>query len=113
MTRNGVKATLFWTALAFLPPIDAWSASGQEVYDSTCKACHETGVADAPKVGDQARWAPLIKEGLKELTTDAIKGKGAMPPKGGRPELTRNDVSRAIVFMANQSGAKWQEPAGK
>lgn len=108
-----MKSALSWTALALLPPLDAWSASGREVYDSACKACHETGVANAPKVGDKARWAPLIKEGLKELTTDAIKGKGAMPPNGGRPELTRNDVSRAIVFMANRSGAKWVEPAGK
>lgn len=113
MTRNGTKSMLGWTAFALLPPLDAWCASGQEVYGSACKACHETGVANAPKVGDKERWAPLIKEGLKELTTDAIKGKGAMPPSGGRPELTRNDVSRAIVFMANRSGAKWKEPAGK
>jgi cytochrome c5 len=108
-----MKSPPFWTALTLLSSLDAWSASGQEVYDSACKACHETGVANAPRVGDKARWAPLIKEGLEELTTDAIKGKGAMPPKGGRPELTRNDLSRAIVFMANRSGAKWKEPAGK
>ena len=108
-----MRSAFCWTALALLPPLDAWSASGQEVYDSACKACHETGVANTPKVGDKARWSPLIKEGLKELTTDAIKGKGAMPPSGGRPDLTRNDIGRAIVFMANQSGAKWKEPAGK
>ena len=108
-----MKPRLLRIALALLPSLDAWSASGQDAYDSACKACHETGVANAPKVGDEARWAPLIKEGLEELTTDAIKGKGAMPPRGGRPELTRNDIRRAIVFMANRSGAKWKEPAGK
>jgi cytochrome c5 len=108
-----MKSPPFWTALTLLSSLDAWSASGQEVYDSACKACHATGVANAPRVGDKARWAPLIKEDLEELTTDAIEGKGAMPPKGGRPELTRNDLSRAIVFMANRSGAKWKEPAGR
>lgn len=84
--------------------------SGEEIYTATCAMCHKDGVADAPKVGDRARWAPLIKEGLKELTTDAIKGKGAMPPKGGDPKLTRAEIARAIVFMANQSGAQWKEP---
>jgi cytochrome c5 len=100
-------------AIAWLAPAVAWSASGQEIYDAACKACHETGVSNAPRVGDKAGWAPLIKEGLTELTADAIKGKGAMPPKGGRPELTRNDISRAIVYMANRSGARWKDPPGK
>lgn len=88
----------------------AQSMSGRAVYESACKQCHETGVANAPRVGDKARWAPLIKEGLAELTTDAIKGKGQMPPKGGRPELTRAEIGRAIVYMANESGARWKEP---
>ena len=83
--------------------------TGEEIYAATCAACHEQGAANAPKVGDRARWAPLIKEGLKELTTDAIKGKGAMPPKGGDATLTREEISRAIVHMANRSGAKWKE----
>lgn len=84
--------------------------SGADIYAATCAACHKEGVANAPKVGDRARWAPLIKEGLKELTDDSIKGKGAMPPRGGDPSLTREELSRAIVFMANQSGAKWKDP---
>lgn len=84
--------------------------TGEAVYAATCAACHKEGVANAPRVGDKARWAPLIKEGLKHLTDDAIKGSKAMPPKGGDSTLTRLEVSRAIVFMANQSGAKWREP---
>ena len=113
MKGNGMNPRSWTAAVVSLLPLACWSASGQEVYESACKACHEAGVANAPKVGDKARWAPLIKEGLRELTADAIKGKGAMPPKGGHPELTRNDIGRAIVFMANQSGGKWKEPVGK
>jgi cytochrome c5 len=84
--------------------------SGETVYLSTCAACHKDGVAGAPKVGDRVRWAPLIREGLKELTEDSIKGKGAMPPRGGDASLTRAELSRAIAYMANRSGATWKEP---
>src|SRR5688572_12116135 len=42
--------------------------SGEEVYKSTCAACHQAGVAGAPKVGDNAAWAKLLKQGLAELT---------------------------------------------
>lgn len=86
------------------------SRTGEEVYNATCAACHREGVADAPKVGDRKRWAPLIKEGLDHLIADAIKGGKAMPPKGGDPTLTREEIARAIVHMANQSGAKWKAP---
>ncbi len=83
--------------------------SGAAIYAATCAACHKEGVADAPKVGDRLRWAPLIKDGLEELTGDVMKGKGAMPPNGGDPSLTPVEIARAIVFMANQSGATWKE----
>ena len=109
--RNDLKRiAIVAAAAAFLGTLQVHAASGREVYESACKACHETGVANAPKVGDKPRWVPLVKEGLAELTDDVIKGKGAMPPKGGRPELTRGDIGRAIVYMANRSGAKWKEP---
>jgi cytochrome c5 len=77
--------------------------TGRDIYEATCKACHESGIADAPRLGDRRRWRPLIPEGLKELTQDVIRRKGAMPPKGGRSELSRAEISRAIVFMANQA----------
>jgi cytochrome c5 len=87
--------------------------SGEEIVKSVCATCHQTGVANAPKIGDKAAWAPRIKEGFNELVKDAIKGKGAMPPKGGNPSLTDDEVARAVAFMANQAGAKFKEPAVK
>jgi cytochrome c5 len=87
--------------------------SGEEVVKATCGACHQAGVAGAPKIGDKAQWAPRIKQGLQEMLAIAIKGKGAMPPKGGNAALSDDDIARAIVFMANQSGASFKEPAAK
>jgi cytochrome c5 len=85
--------------------------TGEEIVKSTCLACHQAGVANAPKIGDKAAWGKLAKEGLASLTRDAAKGKGAMPPRGGLPDLTDFELARAIVYMANQSGAGMKEPA--
>ena len=89
----------------------AGGRSGEEVVKTTCGTCHQAGVAGAPKIGDKAAWAPHIKMGLKHLVELAVKGKGAMPPKGGNASLTDDEIARAIVFMANQSGASFKEPA--
>jgi cytochrome c5 len=91
----------------------AGGRSGEEVVKAVCATCHQAGVANAPKIGDKAAWAPHIKHGLQELVASAIKGKGAMPPKGGNPSLTDDEVTRAVVFMANQAGGKFKEPATK
>jgi cytochrome c5 len=91
----------------------AGSRSGEEVVKAVCSTCHQAGVAGAPKIGDRAAWGPHIKEGLQTLVATAIKGKGAMPPKGGNPSLSDDEVARAVVFMANQSGATFKEPASK
>lgn len=84
--------------------------SGEQIYTSVCSACHGTGVAGAPKVGDNAAWAPRIALGLDGLTKSAVAGKGAMPPKGGATDLSDADIARAIVFMTNKSGASFKEP---
>jgi cytochrome c5 len=85
--------------------------SGESIVKATCANCHQAGVANAPKIGDASSWAPHLKEGLKGMLANAIKGKGAMPPRGGDASLTDEELARAIVFMANQSGGKLKEPA--
>ena len=89
----------------------AGSRTGEQVYKAVCTNCHQTGVAGAPKIGDKAAWAPHIKEGLNEMVADAIKGVRAMPPRGGDPSLADEEVARAVVYMANQSGARFKQPA--
>ncbi|MGN6701507.1 MAG: c-type cytochrome, partial [Burkholderiaceae bacterium] len=61
--------------------------TGEEVYKAVCSACHATGAAGAPKVGDNGAWAPRIAEGYDTLVSHAIHGIRAMPAKGGNPEL--------------------------
>lgn len=85
--------------------------TGEQVYESTCTACHTTGVANAPKLGDNAAWAPYIETGYEALIKNAIVGVGAMPPKGGNPTLSDFEVERAVVYMVNKSGASYPEPA--
>ena len=87
--------------------------SGEQVVKSVCSTCHQAGVAGAPKIGDKAAWGPRIKQGMQALVQSALKGKGAMPPKGGNASLSDDDVARAVAFMANQAGANFKEPAVK
>ena len=63
-------------------------------------ACHGAGVAGAPKFGDKAAWEPRIKTGLDTLKSNAIKGKNAMPPKGGST-ASDADVQAAVEYMVN------------
>ena len=86
-----------------------------EVYAQVCKTCHEAGLAGAPKTGDKAAWGARIVAGEQMLVQHAIAGfqgkTGVMPPKGGNMELTDEEVHRAVVYLANQVGAGWKEPA--
>jgi len=89
----------------------AGARKGEDIVKATCTACHQAGVANAPKIGDRASWGPRIKQGLSGMLATAIKGKGAMPPRGGDASLTDAELTRAIIFMANQSGGQFKEPA--
>jgi cytochrome c5 len=87
--------------------------SGEAVFKAVCAACHATGAAGAPKVGDAGAWSARIAQGQDTLVGNAIKGVRAMPAKGGNPDLDDVEVARAVVYMANQSGGKLKEPAVK
>jgi cytochrome c5 len=84
--------------------------TGQQVFESTCTACHSSGAAGAPKVGDKAAWAPYIAKGYDDMIKKAISGVNAMPPKGGNPSLSDFEIARAVAYMANKSGASFEEP---
>lgn len=75
---------------------------GKAVYGAACFVCHGTGAAGAPKLGDKALWAPRIAQGTDALNMNALRGKGAMPPKGGRMDLSDADVTAAVAYMVSQ-----------
>lgn len=85
--------------------------SGEDVYKTTCAACHASGAAGAPKTGDSGAWSARIAQGYDTLLKHAVGGLRAMPAKGGNPDLDDVEVGRAVVYMANQSGGKLKEPA--
>lgn len=78
-------------------------ADGAATYNKACMACHATGVAESPKLGDKAAWAPRIAQGMDVLYTSVLKGKGAMPPKGGQMQLSDDDVKAAVDYMVAQA----------
>jgi cytochrome c5 len=97
---------------ALAPPAVAASAAatdlpGDQVYQQVCAACHDAGVAGAPKTGDKAAWGPRLAQGTDTLHKHAIEGfqgkAGFMPPKGGRTDLTDQSVMNAVDYLVSQS----------
>lgn len=78
---------------------NAGKRSGEELYNAACAACHGSGVMGAPKAHDKAAWSARLGGNLKALVESAIKGKGAMPPKGGAGDATDEEIMKAVEFM--------------
>ena len=108
-----LKAIVLSAACTGLSP-GAWAqstpASGEKIYQQLCIACHATGVANAPKVGDRQAWKPLIAEGQVTLTAHGWAGVRAMPAQGGDPKLGIEDFARALTWMVRNSGGQWNDP---
>lgn len=83
--------------------------SGEAVYLAQCSACHTSGAAGAPKLGDTTAWAVRIKTGYDALVQSALKGKGAMGAQAGG-DFDDFEIARAVVHMANAGGGKFAEP---
>jgi cytochrome c5 len=81
-------------------------AQGKAIYAATCAACHATGVAGAPKLGDKTAWAPRIGQGFDGLYHSALNGKNAMPAKGGNTSLSDSDLANAVAYMLTEAGGK-------
>lgn len=84
--------------------------SGEMLYQQVCVACHATGVAHAPTVGDKSAWKPLIGEGQATLTGHAWVGVRAMPAQGGATQAGLEEFARAVAWMVRQSGGQWNDP---
>lgn len=100
-----IKTLLVAASLTFAA--SAAMADGEAVYNSGCGACHATGVAGAPKVGDKAAWAARVTQDKETLYGHAINGyqgeAGVMPPKGGFMNLSDDDVKTAVDYMLSAS----------
>lgn len=83
--------------------------TGEQVFAAQCTTCHTAGALGAPKFGDAAAWAPRIAQGYEGLLHSALKGKNSMPAQGGG-DFSDYEIGRAVVYMADKGGAKFEEP---
>jgi cytochrome c5 len=90
-------------AAAPAAPVAAGPKSGKEVYDSSCAACHGSGVMGAPKVGAAGDWAPRTAKGMDTLNTHAIAGFNAMPAKGMCATCSDDEIKDAVKYMVDNS----------
>ena len=99
-------------AVIFSKPVfaDEKEVIGAKTYKAVCAVCHASGVANAPKLGDKNAWKPLIEEGQVILTAHGYVGVRAMPPKGGKPDLSVEEFAEAVNYMVNNSGGQWSSP---
>lgn len=86
--------------------------TGEQVYKAFCASCHVSGAAGAPKFGDSAAWTARLGKGYDGLLTSVLKGKGAMPARGGASpaDISDYELGRAVVYLANSAGGKLAEP---
>lgn len=95
--------------IAALPALPALAAeperTGEQIVRQQCSKCHETGEHGAPRIDDRAAWVPRMRQGLDATVRSAIRGHGAMPARGGLPDLTDTELRAAILYMFYPAGS--------
>ena len=76
---------------------------GKNVYERACASCHDTGVAGAIKLSDKATWDKHVHHGINHMVESVINGKGAMPARGGNPNLTDEEIEAAVHYIVSQT----------
>jgi len=86
-----------------IPDLSELEKAGETLYNASCAACHDSGAAGAPVVGQKGDWSARIKAGEKTLYEHAIKGFNGMPPKGGNMSLGDDQVKVIVDYMVKAS----------
>jgi len=109
MIRYAVIALVMVTgALPVQAEEGAAPGLGESIYRANCASCHDTGEVGAPRIGDRQAWKARIAEGRRMQVRMAIRGIRKMPPRGGNPDLSDREVEAAVVYLLNQSGARFK-----
>ncbi|RXZ44785.1 c-type cytochrome [Crenobacter cavernae] len=111
MTKEAVASRLKPAGSSVASDAPPGQRTGEQVYTAVCLSCHGTGLAGSPKFGDAGAWGARIAQGFDTLSKHALEGFKAMPAKGGSPDLSDDEVKRAVAYMGNAGGAKFTEPA--
>jgi cytochrome c5 len=103
--EEGASASPQVAEMASVAPVET-TLSGPQVYNEACIACHGAGIGGAPMLTDATNWAPRVAQGMETLRTHAVEGytgnAGYMPPKGGRLDLSDEEIYAAIDYMISQ-----------
>lgn len=81
----------------------AVAAGGETTYKQVCFVCHDSGVLEAPKLGDKAAWEPRLATGVDALVASVINGKGNMPPRAGNVALSDETIRVAVEYMVGKA----------
>ena len=105
-TKRSRKTASFPKAAAASQVAYGGTTDGATIFGNLCKTCHETGAGGAPKISDKAAWAPRVAQGLDTLVKHATEGftgkSGVMPPKGGNPALTDEQIKATVTWIVSQ-----------
>lgn len=109
ITANRIKpiGTVITSDMPQPEPAAAASAepqSPEQIYNTVCTACHATGVLESPKLDDNAAWTARAAKGIDGLLSSAINGLNNMPPRGGNPSLSDDELKATIEYMLGQAG---------
>lgn len=91
-------------APAAAPVEETAGGPGQQIVTAVCATCHASGLMQAPKIGSGDDWGPRLDKGIETLYTHAINGFNTMPARGGKPDLTDDEVKAAVNYMLAESG---------
>jgi cytochrome c5 len=100
---NKIRLTVVAGIVMTLGTVAEAGGTGEQIYNSSCTACHATGAAGAPKLGDREAWAPRIATGNDSLLASLMNGKNAMPPKGACASCSDADLKAALDYLVSQS----------
>jgi len=109
MTEEAITARIQKVGYVSLGSSQREVKNGEDVYKAQCSTCHAAGLLGAPKFADAAAWGPRLKTGFDALLNAALKGKNSMTPQSGGA-FSDYEIARAVVYMANAGGAKFDEP---
>lgn len=94
-----ILASAILSALMAPAAAESLAADGKAVYDKACAVCHNNL---PPKLSDKGAWEPRLKQGTDALVAAVVKGKGTMPPRAGKPDLSDADIRAAVEYMQAQ-----------
>ena len=90
--------------VAAIKNVASSKGKGEEIYQTACVSCHGAGLMDAPKLGDNTDWGARFPQGFAVVLSNAANGKGSMPPRGGKADLSDADLKSVVIYMLQESG---------